>query len=134
MADDGNFAGPATPGSVSIGFGGRFMYGPFGAAADTSFGFDSQGNICVQFTTCGQVGFGLFGGLGIEGSVASTDFCEGDVSSKSWFVEGGSLFAGSGSLTDLGDGDFDAAGGLFGVGKGGAAGMSFCETRTVCMN
>jgi RHS repeat-associated protein len=129
-----NFVDPFGLESISIGFGGGFHYGPGGANASTSVGMDSSGKVCIQFTKCGQVGFGLQGGLGASASVSQSDFCEGDSSSEGFFGEGALVYGGGVSASRDADGNAagSAAKGI--VGAGAAAGKQFCTTRTVCFN
>jgi len=126
---------PRTPqGGLTVGAGGSFMYGPGGLAANTSAGIDSKGRICVQFTRCGRVGMGYFGGLGMSASASSGDFCEGTVSTEGAFVEGGSVFGGSGSVSSSDDSSSSISGGYGGVAGGVAGGKEFCKVTTICLN
>jgi len=121
-------------GSVTIGFGGGFQYGPGGANAQTSIGMDTNGRVCMQYTKCGQVGFGLFGGLGVTGNISEGTFCEGTTESEGPFYEGGSLIVGGGSVTEDSSGNSNAASGLYGIGMGAAGGYQWCSTTTTCFN
>ncbi|MDJ0863514.1 MAG: RHS repeat-associated core domain-containing protein, partial [Gammaproteobacteria bacterium] len=84
-----NFSRVNPRGALSLGAGGGFHYGPVGASASTSIGFDAAGRVCMQFTRCGQLGFGLFGVLGISATLGDRNFCEGDVATDGVFGEGG---------------------------------------------
>ena len=89
-----NYTDPYGLASFSIGFGGGFHYGPGGANASTNIAIDTKGKVCMQFTTCGQVGFGLQGGLGINASVSESNLCEGESSSEGLFGEGAIVYGG----------------------------------------
>jgi len=111
-----NFIDPFGLESISVVFGGGFHYGPGGANASSSVGIDRNGKVCIQFTKCGQVGFGLQGGLGVGVLLSQSNFCEGDSSSEGYFGEGAAGYGG-------------------GVSKShDAAGKQFCTTRTFCFN
>ena len=120
--------------STSIGFGGAFHYGPLGANASTSLGIDGNRKVCFQFTKCGQIGFGLQGGLSGGQTVSEGNFCEGDSSSEGPFADGALGIGLGGSVSDDDNGNTSAAGGKGIVGAGAAAGKQFCTTRTVCLN
>lgn len=120
--------------SISIGFGGAFHYGPLGANASTSLGLDENGKACFQFTKCGQIGFGLQGGLSGGVTVSESNFCEGDSNSEGVFADGAIGFGLGGSVSNDENGNTTAAGGRAVVGAGAAAGKQFCTTRTVCLN
>jgi len=89
---------------------------------------------CFQFTICGRVGFGNFGGLGLSASISNGDFCEGTIETEGEFIEGGDIFGGSGSISRSTDGNGSVSGGYGGVAYGGAAGKEFCEVVTKCIN
>ena len=129
-----NFIDPIGLDSVSIGFGGSFHYGPGGVNASSSIGIDGNGKVCLQFTKCGQVGFGLQGGLGASISASDGDFCEGDSSTEGGFGDGAYGFGGGASTSsdESGGTSVNAARGV--VGFGAAAGKQFCTTRTICLN
>jgi RHS repeat-associated protein len=129
-----NFIDPFGLKSVSIGFGGGFQYGPGGANASTSVGIDSNGSVCMQFTKCGQVGFGYQGGLGISVSASQSNFCEGDSSSEGIFGEGAAGFGGGVSTSNDASGSTSGSAARGVVGAGAAAGRQFCTTRTICFN
>lgn len=88
----------------------------------------------MQFTTCGQVGFGLSGGLSASASVSDGNFCEGDSSSEGYFGEGSFLYGGGVSELHDANGNVSGSAAKGIVGAGAAAGKQFCSTRTVCLN
>jgi len=95
---------------------------------------DTNGKVCIQFTKCGNAGFGNFGGLGVTANLSEETFCEGTAESEGQFFEGGSIFVGSGSVTENSEGNSSATSGLFGVGMGAAVGYQWCTTTTICFN
>jgi RHS repeat-associated protein len=117
--------------SISLGFGGAFHYGPLGASASSSLGIDGNGKVCFQFTKCGQIGFGLQGGLSGGVNVSEGSFCEGDSSSEGVFADGALGLGLGGSISNDEIGNISAVGAKGVVGAGAAAGKQFCATRTV---
>jgi len=118
--------------TYSFGFGGSFQAGGAGGSASGSFGFDTSGQICVQFTTCGRIGPGASAGAGLSGSVGEGNFCEGNSTSAGIFVEGGGgIFSGA-----SGDAGTSGSSGTVnikgGIGGGASGGAQACITRTKC--
>jgi len=118
--------------SVSVGAGGTFQWNALGGGASTSFSADSSGNVCMQFTTCGGLGFGYFGGLGFTGGYSTDDLCEGESESTGPYYESGSGPGGSGSA-QFGENSVSGATGLFDVGAGYAGGIQHCKSTTICL-
>jgi len=116
----------------SLGFGGSFQFGGAGASASGSIGFDSSGQICVQFTTCGRVGPGTSAGASFNASAGQDNFCEGNSLSGGVFAEGGAGAFGGGSA-DIGTGGASGTIGFKGgIGGGASGGAQACITRTKC--
>jgi len=127
-----NAIDPSGLATYSIGFGGSFQQISAGASASGSIGFDSIGQVCMQFTTCGRIGPGQSAGATVNFSVGEGNFCEGNSASGGLFAEGGGGLFGGGSA-DYGTGGASATGGFnIGIGAGAAVGSQTCITKTWC--
>ena len=88
----------------------------------------------MQFTRCGQIGFGLEGGLNASASYSEGTLCEGDNSTEGIFGQGSLILGGGGSFSH--DENGNISGGFIQgiVGAGAAGGQQYCSTRTICFN
>jgi RHS repeat-associated protein len=121
--------------NASVGAGGSFHVGPVGLGATTSIAGDTTGHICIVTQICGTFGMGIFGNVGISGSIGTGALCEGASPSGGFFAEGGAGITGSGSITTDGNGG-SVGKGIVGIGGGGggAGGVISCQSRTICFN
>jgi RHS repeat-associated protein len=118
--------------TYSIGLGGSLQQTAAGASASGSIGFDSSGQVCMQFTTCGRIGPGESAGATVNFTVGEGNFCDGNSASGGVFAEGGAGLFGGGS-TDYGTSGASATSGFnIGVGGGAAVGSQACIIRTWC--
>ena len=106
--------------TYSIGFGGSYQAIGAGGSASGNLGFDSSGQICAQFTTCGRLGPGDSAGATANFTVGQGNFCAGNSASGGVFGEGEDGLFGGGSAY-YGTGGASATGGFY-LGIGGAAG------------
>ena len=116
-------------GSVALGIGTAAQFGPLGFSTSLSIGIDVENKVCFVSVTCGRSGNGLFGGVGLNASVEKTSFCSGTKLINGAFIEGGDVFAASGSIDSEGFGA-----GFGGLGAGSAHGYQRCVVSTLCLN
>ena len=133
LSDPINFTDSLGLWSVSVGTGGSAHWLGIGGSATTSIAADSNGRVCMQFTTCGGIGAGFYGSLGFSGSYNQGDLCEGNSESQGVYADLGLGPAFSGSVDrDTATGDVSGAMGLIGVGAGAGGGVRSCSTTTMC--
>ena len=118
---------PAQPTNLSGGVSIELQYGPGGVAVELGAAFTGA-NACLYTQTCWRVGFGYFGGVGINAGVQTGQLCSGPVASEGYFLSGGSLAYGGGSVSREG---FSKGGA--GAGWGGVIGKQFCTTNYHCL-
>lgn len=121
---------------VNVGVDGSFMAGATGASGSATFGRDSNGRYCFQFTACGRAGAGESAGASFTANTGPGFFEEGDSVSGGAFCEGGAGAFGGGSINVNKDG-VSASGNFnmkYGGGWGAAAGSHACLTKTICIN
>ncbi len=127
---------PAGDGFVNAGAlaGGAFMLGAVGLSIFSGIIVDTSGQVCAISQICGRFGFGLFGGLGLAGTIGVSEgrLRSGPARAGGLFIEsGGGLTAGT-SISFAREGAFNFGKGFGGVGGGFAAGIENCFIRIVC--
>ena len=108
-----------------------FSAGTAGATIKIGVGADTDGNMCVTFTTCGRIGAGVSGNLGFGVEHNTANFCEGDSASLGVFGNVGIGLLKSLSVTTSGDNVKTSA--CVGLGGGLAGGSQTCLTKTICL-
>ena len=74
--------------TFSIGIGGSFQQTAVGASASGSNGFDSSGQVCMQFTTYGRIGPEESAGATVYFAFVKGYFCEGNSALGGVIAEG----------------------------------------------
>ena len=114
--------------------GGEFFWLVVGRSDSSGVAFDTAGNTCILTTTCGQVGLGIFGGLGgtIGVAVSEAPLSEGIYRSTGVFAYVGLEKSAGGSIM-FGERSVGGAAAFGGEGIGVAGGIQFCQkTLTLC--
>jgi RHS repeat-associated protein len=94
-----NYIDPLGLANISIGLRGGIFEGTVGAAGAVTGGVDTNGNVCVQISTCARTGLGSSANIGGSASVGSGNFCEGETTTGGVFAGGGLGPFASGSTT-----------------------------------
>lgn len=147
-ANPGILTGPMTPeraalggigfGTATVQFGlnasGHLFSVGGGGEVGAAISLGGHPNLCVYGQACGNYGLGMYAGAGGVVTISQGGATTGISGSKGGFISGGDGIAGDTTITRDPSGNVSGGKGVFGVGIGGAAGVTQCKQASACIS